>query len=59
MSNCIEVMVIVEGKTEEIFINSIVQPYLAPRNIFIRATQITKPGQKGGGCPLCEGKKRP
>ncbi|MFK5953861.1 MAG: DUF4276 family protein [Desulfobacterium sp.] len=48
MSNYIEVMVIVEGKTEEIFINSMVQPYLAPKNIFIRATQITKPGQKGG-----------
>jgi hypothetical protein len=48
MSNCIEVMVIVEGKTEEIFINSMVQPHLADKNIFVRATQITKPGQKGG-----------
>jgi hypothetical protein len=48
MSNYIEVMVIVEGKTEEIFINSMVTPYLAQKNIFVRATQITKPGQKGG-----------
>ncbi len=48
MSNYIDVMTIVEGKTEEIFINSMVQPYLAEQNIFIRATQITKPGQKGG-----------
>jgi len=48
MSNYIEVMVIVEGKTEEIFINSMVTPYLAPKNIFVQATQVTKPGQKGG-----------
>jgi len=48
MSDYIEVMVIVEGKTEEIFIESIVIPYLAKKNIFMHATQISKPGQKGG-----------
>jgi hypothetical protein len=48
MSNYIDVMVIVEGKTEEIFINSLVQPYLAQKSIFMQATQISKPGQKGG-----------
>ncbi len=48
MSNCIYVMAIVEGKTEEIFIKNLVSPYLAKKNIFIQATQISKPGQKGG-----------
>lgn len=48
MSNCTNVMAIVEGKTEEIFIKNLVNPYLARKNIFIHATQISKPGQKGG-----------
>ena len=48
MSDYIEVMVIVEGKTEEIFINSILKEYLAQKNIFMTPIQISKPGQKGG-----------
>lgn len=48
MSSHIEVMVIVEGKTEEIFITSLLAPYMAEKNIFMRATQASKPGQKGG-----------
>jgi len=40
MSSCIEVMVIVEGKTEESFIKKLVSPYLARNNIFMHATQI-------------------
>ena len=48
MSNYIEVIAIVEGRTEQTFIEKVVQPYLAPKNIFIRVTQVSKPGQKGG-----------
>lgn len=48
MNNFIEVIVIVEGKTEQIFIETVLAPYLAPKNIFMTATQISKPGQKGG-----------
>lgn len=48
MSNYIEIMAIVEGKSEEIFINLLLKPYLANKNIFMYATQVTKPGQKGG-----------
>jgi hypothetical protein len=48
MSNFIEVTTIVEGKTEEIFINLLLQPYLAQKMIFMTATQVSKPGQKGG-----------
>ncbi len=48
MNNSVEVVAIVEGKTEEIFVKSILAPYLATKNIFITPTQVTKPGQKGG-----------
>lgn len=48
MSNCIEIVAIVEGKTEEIFIKDILQPYLANKNIFITPIIVSKPGQKGG-----------
>lgn len=48
MSDFIEVIAIVEGKTEEIFINSLLKPYLAQKMVFITATQVTKPGHKGG-----------
>jgi Domain of unknown function (DUF4276) len=48
MSNYINVVAIVEGKTEQIFIEQILKPYLAEKMIFMSATQVTKPGQKGG-----------
>jgi hypothetical protein len=48
MSDFITVIAIVEGKTEEIFINSLLKPYLDQKMVFITATQVTKPGQKGG-----------
>ncbi len=48
MSDYIEVIAIVEGRTEQIFIESLLTPYLANRKIFICATQVSKPGQKGG-----------
>ncbi|CAG37926.1 DUF4276 family protein [Desulfotalea psychrophila] len=48
MSDFIEVMVIVEGKTEENFVKSLLSKYLSERNIFMSATQVTKLGQKGG-----------
>lgn len=48
MSNFIEVIAIVEGKTEQVFIERVLRPYLASKNIFISATQVSKPGQKGG-----------
>lgn len=48
MSNSKEVMIIVEGKTEQLFIENILAPYFAPKGIYLKATQITKKGQKGG-----------
>lgn len=48
MNSPITVYVIVEGKTEEIFLKSIVAPFLASKDIFMYATQVSKPGEKGG-----------
>lgn len=48
MNNPINISVICEGKTEQIFVGKIIAPYLSSRNVFITAFQITKPGQKGG-----------
>lgn len=48
MSNYIEVIAVVEGKTEQIFIEKVLAPYLGHKNIGIRATQVSKPGSKGG-----------
>jgi len=48
MNRGIVVLVIVEGKTEQIFTESLLVPYLAKKMIFMTATQVTKPGAKGG-----------
>jgi hypothetical protein len=48
MNDFVEVIAIVEGKTEQTFIEDILAPYLALKNIYIKATQVSKPGQKGG-----------
>jgi hypothetical protein len=48
MNKFIEVVIIVEGRTEQLFVEKLLSPYLASKNIFICATQVTKPGQKGG-----------
>lgn len=48
MSNYIEVIAIVEGKTEQVFIENILADYLGKKYIGIKATQASKSGQKGG-----------
>lgn len=57
MSKYVEVIAVVEGKTEQIFIEKIVKPYLAAKGIFISATQISKPGQKGGDVKFARAEK--
>jgi hypothetical protein len=48
MNKCTEVVAIVEGRTEQIFIQTIVMPHLCPKDIYIKPILISKPGQKGG-----------
>lgn len=48
MNNYMNVVAIVESRTEQVFVERVLAPYLGTKNIFITATQISKPGQKGG-----------
>jgi len=57
MSKYINVIAIVEGKTEQIFIENILEKYLGHKNIGIRATQLSKPGQKGGDVRFSRAKR--
>ena len=43
-----EIIVIVEGLTEKIFIKDMVTPCLAQKGIYITPIEVSKPGQKGG-----------
>jgi hypothetical protein len=48
MNNFAEIVAIVEGPTEQIFIRDIVTPHLATRNVFLTPIILSKPGQNGG-----------
>ena len=48
MSDMVYIYAIVEGKTEQEFINQVLAPYLQIKNIYLTPIQITKKGQKGG-----------
>ena len=48
MSKRIEVVALAEGRTEEIFIKSLLAPYLARAGVYMTTTILTKPGQNGG-----------
>jgi hypothetical protein len=48
MSDYAEVVVLVEGRTEKIFVADMLGPYLAGKNVFMTPIIISKPGQKGG-----------
>ena len=48
MSKFVEVIVLVEGQTEQKFIKEILAPYLQAKNIYLTPTIVSKPGQKGG-----------
>ena len=48
MSNYAEVVVLVEGPTEQRFVKDLLAPYLAQCNVFLTAIILDKPGEKGG-----------
>ena len=48
MSNCAEVVVLVEGLTEQRFVKQLLAPCLANRGVYITAIILDKPGEKGG-----------
>ena len=57
MSKMANVMVVAEGASEQCFVDSVLAPYLAVKNVFVRATQISKKGQKGGDVKFVRAKR--
>jgi hypothetical protein len=48
MSDFAEVIVIVEGPTEQLFVKELLGPYIARKNVFLTPIILDRPGQKGG-----------
>ena len=48
MSKFVEVVALVEGLTEKIFLADLIVPHLAQRGVYLTPIVISKPGQKGG-----------
>jgi len=48
MNDYAEIVALVEGATEKIFITDILVPFLALQHIFMTPIILSKPGQKGG-----------
>ena len=48
MSSYSEVMVLVEGPTEQRFIKSLLAPYMFEKGVFLTPIILDKPGEKGG-----------
>ncbi len=48
MSNYVEVVVLVEGLTEQRFVKQLLAPYMANRDVFLTPIILDKPGEKGG-----------
>lgn len=48
MSKSVNVMIVGEGASEQNFVDQVLAPYLAVKGIYLRATQISKKGEKGG-----------
>jgi len=48
MSNYAEVVVLVEGPTEQRFVNELLVPHLAKHAVYLTPIILSKPGEKGG-----------
>ena len=48
MSKPVNVMIVGEGASEQNFVDQVLAPYLAVKGVYLRATQISKKGEKGG-----------
>ncbi len=57
MSEYVEIVALVEGKTEQIFILDLISPYLASKQIFITPVQISN--NEWPGLTEAKGKKTP
>ncbi len=57
MSEYANIIVLVEGQTEEKFVKEVLAPYLAEKNIFMTPIVLSKPGVKGGDVKFSRAKK--
>ena len=48
MSSHVEVVVLVEGPTEQRLVKQVLGPYMAERMVFLTPIILDKPGEKGG-----------
>ena len=48
MSSYVEVVVLVEGPTEQRFVKQLLAPYMADRGVYLTPIILDKPGEKGG-----------
>jgi hypothetical protein len=48
MNRYAEVVVLVEGATEQRFVKQVLGPYMADRRVYMTSIILSKPGQKGG-----------
>ena len=56
MSSYVEVVVLVEGATEQRFVKDLLAPYLSKQNIYMTPIILDKPGQKGGDVKFARAK---
>ncbi len=56
MSDYAEVIVIVEGPTEQKFVNEVLAPYMWDRNVLLTPIILDKPGEKGGDVKFARAK---
>ncbi len=48
MNSHAEVVVLTEGRTEQLFVKQLLAPYMGTRGVYMTPIQLDKPGQKGG-----------
>ena len=56
MNSCVEVVVLVEGPTEQRFVKDLLVPFLANKSVFLTPIIIDKPGEKGGDVKFARAK---
>jgi hypothetical protein len=57
VNSIVEVIILVEGQTEKIFIEELLIPYIADKNIFLCPIMFSKPGEKGGDVRFSRAKR--
>ncbi len=56
MNKYAEVVVLVEGPTEQQFVKQLLTPYLAQRGVYLTPIILDKPGEKGGDVKFARAK---